>query len=179
VVRDGIRQGLNAVIVNPSVIFGPGDWSKGSSSFFSAIDSGMPFYTGGVTGYVDVRDVVKAMILLMNNPVSGERFIISSENLSYHDVFKMISQSIGAVKPFIPIPEMMLYPAFLLLRLISFVTGKKSAITPETLHNACSKVYFDNSKVIKSTGIQFIPIKVSVEDAGKIFTIEKAKKQSS
>jgi dihydroflavonol-4-reductase len=171
-VRSSMKQGLNAVIVNPSVIFGPGDWSKGSSSLFSKIDRGMPFYTSGVTGYVDVRDVVKSMIILMNGPVKGERFIISSENLSFHEVFNLISKTLGVYKPFIPIPKLMLYPAMALIHISGSVAGKKSAINPDILRAAHSKIYFDNNKIIKSTGMRFMPVKTSVEDVVKIYIKE-------
>ena len=71
-----ISDGLNAVIVNPTIILGPGGWNRGSSSFFPKIYSGLLFYTSGTNGYVDVNDVVKAMITLMRSNISGERFII-------------------------------------------------------------------------------------------------------
>ena len=51
------NEGLDVVIVNPSVILGPGDWTKGSSQIFQKIHKGLKFYTQGSTGYVDVNDV--------------------------------------------------------------------------------------------------------------------------
>jgi dihydroflavonol-4-reductase len=62
----GIEEGLNAVIVNPSIILGPANWETGSAKMFKTVWDGMKFFTRGVTGFVDVRDVVKAMILLMD-----------------------------------------------------------------------------------------------------------------
>ncbi len=58
----GIAEGLNAVIINPSVILGPGDWSKGSPSFFPLIAKGMKFYSQGINGYVGVKDVCRVMV---------------------------------------------------------------------------------------------------------------------
>jgi len=168
-VWNGIKQGLDAVIVNPAVIFGPGDWSKGSSSFFSNIAKGMPFYTGGITGYVDVRDVVQSMITLMDSTITGERFILCSENLSYHDVFMMIATCLGAKKPFLPVPKWISFPVLLFTRLLALFTGKKSAITSENMRAAYSKVYFDNSKIIKATGISFISVRQSIEDTVRHF----------
>ena len=63
----GIGEGLQAVIVNPSVILGVGDWDNGSSKIFKTVYNEFPWYTDGETGFVDVMDVVKAMILLMSN----------------------------------------------------------------------------------------------------------------
>ena len=83
----GMAEGLQAVIVNPSIIIGPGDWNRSSSYLFSAVWKGMKFYTEGVTGYVDIRDVVHTMINLMVGDFSSERYTVSAENLSYRQVF--------------------------------------------------------------------------------------------
>jgi len=79
----GIAEGLNAVIINPSIILGPGDWNSGSSKLFTTMYNGLKFYSIGSNGFVDVEDVVKAMILLMNSEISGNRFVINSENINY------------------------------------------------------------------------------------------------
>ena len=75
----GITEGLKAVIVNPSIIIAPGNWERSSSRLFSLVWKGLKYYSEGVTGYVDIRDVITAMIRLMETNVSGERFTVSSE----------------------------------------------------------------------------------------------------
>ncbi len=170
----GIGQGLNAVIVNPSVIFGPGDWKKGSSSFFSNIDSGMLFYTGGITGYVDVNDVVAVMVKLAALPVTGERFIVSSENLSFREIFSMIARSLGAREPFLNVPAPVSFPVFYLVKLFSLITGRKSPLTKETVRAGYSRVMFDNSKVAETTGIAFRPMEQSVADTARLYLMDKS-----
>jgi len=87
----GIEEGLDAVIVNPSVVLGPGKWSSGSAQFFKAVWDGLKFYTGGATGFVDVNDVVRAMITLMEDTnfkrCKNQRYILNSENVSYRELF--------------------------------------------------------------------------------------------
>src|SRR5204862_1154488 len=83
----GVQEGLNAVIVNPSIIIGPGNWTTGSSNIISSASKGMKYYTHGVTGFIDVRDVSRCMILLMENEIKNERFILCSENIAYKDFF--------------------------------------------------------------------------------------------
>ena len=174
-VWDGIRRGLCATIVNPSVIFGPGNWSNGSSLFFSRIARGMPFYTTGVTGYVDVRDVTKSIIILMDSSIVNERYIISAENLSFKEVFSMIAESMAVKRPFIPVPRVFSYPVSGVLSLFPFFMRKESSISPETLHAAYAKVFLDNSKIKEATGISFIPISQSVEDTSRIYKAENLK----
>ena len=171
-VWNGIKRGLNAVIVNPSVILGPGYWNSGSSLFFSKIAKGMLFYTNGVTGYVDVRDVVKTMITLMNGPVKGERFIVSSENLSYGEFFSMIAESMGVRKPFIFIPEIFSKPVTGILKVFSQITGKQGLITPDIIRASYSRVFYSNSKIKETTGINFIPIRRSTEEISRIYRTE-------
>jgi dihydroflavonol-4-reductase len=69
----GIKEGLNAVIVNPGVILGVSGTHTGSSEIFLHVQKGLMFYTKGGSGYVDVQDVVQAMILLTKSDISGER----------------------------------------------------------------------------------------------------------
>src|SRR4051794_33690802 len=95
----GIGEGLKAVIVNPTIILGAADWSKSSSAIFKNVYKEFPWYTEGVTGFVDVEDVVKVMISLMESDISGERFIISCANLSYGEVFTKIAQAFNKKIP--------------------------------------------------------------------------------
>ena len=95
----GHQEGLQVVIVNPGVIFGPGFWNQGSGEFFTSIKKGFPFYTNGSTGYVSVIDVVKIMNQLMKLDCSGERFILISENITYKNIILKIATKINAKPP--------------------------------------------------------------------------------
>ena len=150
----GIEEGLDAIIVNPSIIFGPGFWHKGSSSMFTNIQKGLKYYTEGVTGFVGVEDVVKSMIALMNSNVSGERFIISSENLSYKDVFTMIAEEMGKDPPHIKANPIL---AGLAWRLDAFRSwfGLPRVITRETVRAGANRNYFSNEKIKNEIGIEF------------------------
>jgi nucleoside-diphosphate-sugar epimerase len=172
-VLQGIRKGLNAVIVNPTIILGPGEWSRGSASFFSRIDKGMLFCTSGTTGYVDVNDVVNSMIALMMSGISGERFIINSDNPTYEEFFTMVASSVKARKPVIKVPRIFSYLVMPAVQLLEIVTRGKSALTKEMIKVAWSKITYDNSKVIKYTGISFKPIEKSVQEIGRIYLDER------
>ena len=95
----GVAEGLNAVIVNPTIILGTGDWNNGSSAIFKNIYKEFPYYSEGITGFVDVLDVANAMIALMNSDIMNERFIISNENISYKQLFYMIAAAFQKKPP--------------------------------------------------------------------------------
>ena len=164
----GIDEGLNAVIVNPSIIFGPGFWDKGSSSMFTNIFRGLKFYARGVTGYVSVEDVSTAMIALMQSNKSGERYILSSENLSYKDVFEAIALSLGVKAPIIEATPLLANIA-LHLEDLRCMFGAKRVLSKETLNASRNQTYFSNSKFSDEFKVSFQPMKLVISKMARCF----------
>lgn len=164
----GIEEGLNAVIVNPSIILGPGFWHKGSSSMFSNISKGLKYYMNGVTGYVGVEDVVNCMIALMDSDVQAERFILSSENLSYRQVFTMIAEELNVKPPMIEATPFLANMAWRLDALRSYF-GPKRVITRETVRAGNHHAEFSNEKVKETLGVQFEDIRSVIHRTAEIF----------
>jgi nucleoside-diphosphate-sugar epimerase len=164
----GIEEGLKTVIVNPSIILGPGFWDKGSSGMFSAVYRGFKFYTHGVTGYVSVEDVSMAMIALMKSHYSGERFILSSENLSYKQIFEMISDSLGKKPPFIEAKPFLGNIAWRLENL-KILFGGNRLITKETVLASQNKASFSNEKFSQAFNAEFQPVTETIRNMGKYF----------
>ncbi len=146
----GIGEGLNAVIVNPVIILGAGDWNKGSSEIFKSAYDEFPWFTEGTSGFVDVMDVVNAMILLMDSSVTAERFIISAENLSFRKVFEMIAQNFGKKPASKRVTPFIAGIVWRLEAIKSMFTGKDPMLTKETAKTAAAKVQFDNHKLINA-----------------------------
>jgi nucleoside-diphosphate-sugar epimerase len=93
------QEEVEVVIVNPGIILGSGFWNSGSGKLFSKVYNGFKYYTEGITGFVGVKDLVKAMILLTDSDVKNERFIVVSENKTYKDVFFLIADALGVKRP--------------------------------------------------------------------------------
>ncbi|HMM11039.1 MAG TPA: NAD-dependent epimerase/dehydratase family protein [Bacteroidales bacterium] len=165
----GIAEGLDAVIVNPSVILGPGSWHSGSSALFSVAHKGMPFFTKGTTGYVDVRDVAVAMIRLMESPISGERYIVSAGNLSYQEFFNIAALALGSRPPRIEVKPWMSELAWRYYAIKGYVEGKKPAITRETARNAQKMRSYTSDKLIAQTGMKFIPPEESIKHYAALY----------
>lgn len=160
----GIAEGLNAVMVNPTIILGGGDWDKGSSEIFKTVHKEFPYYSDGITGFVDVEDVVTAMMDLMHSDISSERFIISAENISYKDLFEMIAAEFHKKPPHKRVTPTMAAIIWRLEKLRSSFTGKAPFITKETAAAALAKVYFDNNKLLKALpSFKYTPLKTSIE----------------
>jgi nucleoside-diphosphate-sugar epimerase len=165
----GIAEGLNAVMVNPAVIIGPGDWNKGSARLIQTVWNGLKFYTRGTNGYVDVRDVSKAMIQLMNSDISGERFVLSAANLSYKQLFDSIAANLQVKPPPYFASPLISGIAWRLLKAGSLFSGKQALITKETAHNANSFYTYSSQKIIDRLGFEFIPPEQSIADTCALF----------
>jgi len=172
----GIEEGLNAIIINPSVVLGPGNWNSGSSKFFFTIRKGMKFYTKGITGFVDVRDVVRAMILLMDdnnfNRCKNKRFLLNSENLSYKTLFTMIADNLGKPRPKIYVSNFLLTIAWRAIAFYSRITEKSPAITRETAAASNTVKKFDGSKITRFVDFKYFPVNESVYHTASILKQE-------
>jgi dihydroflavonol-4-reductase len=106
-VLEAVKKGeIDAVIVNPSYVVGPGDVKPSSGAVLLAIASGLVFaYPDGGTGFVDARDVAKGAILALKKGRSGERYILSSENLTFRQFIEMAAVERGLQPPFLPLPR--------------------------------------------------------------------------
>lgn len=145
----GIAEGLNAVIVNPTIILGAANWNESSTEIFKSVYNGSPWYADGTTGFVDVKDVANAMIMLMRSEISSERFIISAENKSYQDVFDQIADAFNKKRPSKKVNPFIAAVVWRWEAVKSKFTGAIPLITKETAATALAKVQFDNSKLKK------------------------------
>ena len=157
----GMEEGLSAVIVNPSIILGPGNWNKGSAKLFQQIGKGMPFYMGGSNGFVDVRDVVKAMTQLMGTDIHSERFILNSENRSYKETFDFIADALQKKRPSRKISPLLSAFAWRFLKIISLFTGKTPVLTKETAAAGNRVSRYQSDKIKDAIGFSFVPVKDS------------------
>lgn len=159
-----IAEGLNGVVLNPSTILGVGDWNSSSSAIFKNVYNEFPYYTEGVNGFVDVEDVAKAVVQLMQSDISGQRFIISSENYSFKKLFDLIADGFNKKKPSRLASAFLGKIAWRVEAVRSLFTQKKPLLTKETAKIAQSKTYFDNSKILKALpGFQFATIEETVK----------------
>jgi len=167
-----VSEGLNAVIVNPSVIIGAWNWQTGSSSIFTRINKGLKFYTEGITGYVDVHDVVDIMIKLIESDIFNERFIVSAENYSFKEFLFMVADALNKPRPTIAANKWMLNAAVIIESIKSKITGKEPLITRNSAKTAQKISIYENKKVKEALNYEFRNIKSSVKEVAEIFKKE-------
>jgi nucleoside-diphosphate-sugar epimerase len=160
----GIGEGLNAVIVNPVIILGCADWKSGSAQIFKSVYDEFPWYTEGVSGFVDTGDVAKAMIALMQSDISNERFIISAENRTYRQVFNWIADSFGKKRPHKKVTPLIAKIVWRLEAIKSMLSGKNPLVTKETATTALAEVTYNNEKLLNFLpDFKYTPIESAID----------------
>jgi dihydroflavonol-4-reductase len=157
------QEGLNVIIVNPGVILGAGFWETGSGVIFSQIKKNSLFYTNGVTGFIDVEDLVKIMILLVKTTQKSENYVVISENLSYYQLIQLIAKSFHLKQPKYAIKPWITNVLYKIDWFFSLLFFKKRQF-PKSLHLSLhSKSFYSNKKILDTLPFQMKPIASSIE----------------
>jgi dihydroflavonol-4-reductase len=158
------EEGLNVIIVNPSLIIGGGNWQQSSSNMFSKAHKGIRFYTEGINGFIDVRDVCALMIRLTESDIINQRFILNAENATLRHYFDLIHMAFGKSKPNIKAGKFLSNFAWKAEKIRYYLTGATPLITKETARSAHRISCFSNSKILNVfPDYQFIPLDESVK----------------
>lgn len=165
----GSVEGLDAVIILPSIILGLADIRKGSVQLFKTILNGLPFYTPGINGFIDVRDVAKAQVFLMDSDIKNEKFVVSAENLSYKEMLDNIADGLGKRRPNIKVNTPMAVLAWNFFKLRGMITGKSPVITKETARTAMRKYKYSNKKFTDLSGMDFHKIGDTITELCEIY----------
>lgn len=163
-VKSYVKEGhVDAVILNPSTIYGAGDAKKGSRKVQLKVARGkFPFYTSGGVNVIAVEDVVKGLISAWERGQTGERYILAGENIRIKTLFEWIAAAAGVKPPHIYLPGP-------LVHLIGKVgdqlerAGKKGPLNSENAWTSLLYHWFDNSKARSELGLNPRPSRQAVE----------------
>ena len=154
-------EGMNTIIINPGVIIGSGNWGKSSGDLFPSFEKS-PFSFSGGTAYVDVRDVAKTAVILMEKEKFGERYIIISENKKYKEVADKIRQFLGKNESVI-LPKFWLNLGYGLNLALGWLFPYLRIISKENIKMLTEFTPISNKKIIKELNFQFISVKDSLD----------------
>jgi dihydroflavonol-4-reductase len=162
----GIGEGLPAVVVNPSTILGYGDWNHSSCTLFRSAWQEFPWYTEGVNGFVDVKDVARAIVSLLEGDIRGERYILNGDNWTFRRLFESIAAGFGKKPPSREATPFLAGIAWRGERIKSLFSGKPTMLTRESARVAQSLTYFDNRKILAQLpGFLFTPLEATIQEA--------------
>ncbi|NSW45195.1 MAG: NAD-dependent epimerase/dehydratase family protein [Bacteroidales bacterium] len=167
----GIQEGLPAVIVNPSVILGYSRQWKTFTSIVKRLQEGQYYYPCGSGSFVDISDVVKIMThLTFNTSITNERFILTSENISYKKLYTYICEELKINTPLKPIGKKKLLMLGYVGEAISLISKKNYVINLQTAKLLNKDLAYSNDKIKDVLQYSFIPVKESIK---KMLAIKK------
>ncbi|HNF46182.1 MAG TPA: SDR family NAD(P)-dependent oxidoreductase [Chitinophagaceae bacterium] len=162
----GISEGLNAVILNPSTILGFGDWTTGSCAIFKNIQKGISWFTPGINGFVDVEDVAKATMQILESEITEQRFIVNGHTWPFKKLQETIAENFGKKKPTRAANPFLLGIAWRIEKIKSLLTGHKPLLTKESAKVACSQTWFENEKLLNALpGFTYRPLEETIKKA--------------
>ena len=156
----GVEEGLEACMVQPTIIVGEGDFSKSSGKLFLQVDKGLPVYPVGSNGFVASKDVASACLAMAEAGLWGKAFVLNGANMKFKDAFEKIAASIGAKAPARPLKRWMSN----LVCALPFVQNKigLKAMQEDTV--------YDGSKVVEAIdGWSYSDIDEVIMEVGKVY----------
>ncbi len=163
-VRKGIQQGLDAVIVNPSIVIGPRDSHLTTGSLFKSMKRGLPAVPRGGSGVVDARDVALGHVRAAERGHQGERYILNAENLSHMELARIIAETLGTSPPFLELPPWAIGPVAFLIDILRAI-GVPLPARGDTIRLGVYWFYANNRKSISELGLSYRPVVGAVADA--------------
>lgn len=151
----GVEEGLSAVIINPSVVFGPGDWSKSSTQLIKQVWKHPLLAPKGSLSFVDLRDVGNIAEQLLFSDVKSKRFIVSAGQISYVDLFTRLSRLLGKPSPKIEIGRKRATVYWLFSNLFLRLVGKKPLLTRQTIRMFGRHFQYRNDAIGQLLGYKF------------------------
>ena len=158
------QEGLKVVIVNPGLIFGYGFWSQGSGEVFNSVNKGQPFYSKGNCGAVSAQDVARIMIQLTESGISGERYILVGQNITFQDMLNSIADGMGKKRPFIAATPLMTSFAWRADWFLSKLLRRKRRFTKSMAKSSHKTFTFSNDKVVKEIQYRFPEMTAYIKD---------------
>lgn len=163
-VARAVADGQDVVIVNPVVVFGPGDLNQISGSIVVETARGVvPVYPAGGISVIDVRDVAAGHIAAAERGRTGERYILGALDISYKALGKLIAEIVGVYTPFVPVPAFaapVLAAGAGVLRNV----GISLPIDADQVRLSARNIYFNCEKAWHELGEPKIDLRQSLED---------------
>jgi dihydroflavonol-4-reductase len=161
------NSGLDAVLLNPATIYGPGDAKKGSRGTQLKVAQGkFPMYPPGGVNIISVEDVVSATLRAWKDGRTGERYILSGDNLLIKEAFDLIAKIAGAKPSWLAMPRTLIFGLGLLGDSLELI-GKKGPINTENAWMSVLYHWFDSSKAQKELGLKPRPASYAIEQSVK------------
>ena len=170
----GQAEGLSVAAVYPTTMLGAGDWrGRNTPSLWRYVSEGGKFFPRGAAGFVDVRDVARAILTLLERDLNGDRFLLNSDNLPWEVLFRQIAASIDAPAPAIGLSRWQSAALWPLAGAWARLSGGEPSVTRGKHRTAQATYRYDGSDYVRATGNGYIPLDSTFTETGKAFRMSQ------
>ena len=173
----GFAEGLSGIIVNPSLIIGPGSWESGIGIIINKTKSGIPFYPPGSCGLIEVKDLAEIMIKLMDSSITNERFIINSDHMSYKELIGLVATCLGKRKPTIKLNRFLMKLFISIDIIINKLRGRRIELSTDAVKYTTSEILLNTTKINNTINFSYRKMKDSLKECIDIFIKESNNKK--
>lgn len=159
----GEQEGIDLIVVNPSVLLGKATYGKSSTAIYSYVLEGNKYFPKGDLNFIDVRDAAVITRTLVENQAWGERYILNSGSLSYREFFTEIASVFGKKPPKIPVKNWQIFLGSMIFSLLRTLGLSKSPLSKKTAMLSQQAIRFDNSKIQGLINYRYTSLKESLE----------------
>jgi nucleoside-diphosphate-sugar epimerase len=159
----GMEEGLDAFIVNPGLVLGPGFWNQSSGKMVSACYEGTSFYTNGSSAAISATDTAACMIELAEKKEFNKRFVLTAHNYTFKELLSLLHKAFGNKEPSMEAGKVTLRLGLWLDSLKSAMTGKEQVLTKATMHAGLTKNSFNNHRIKETLHYNFEPLQQTIK----------------
>jgi dihydroflavonol-4-reductase len=160
------RRGLDAVVVNPSVIVGPGDRYVHGGQYVRDASRGKLFaYPIGGVNMVAVSDVVAGHIAAAERGRAGQRYILGGVNLTHREAFALVASVVGGRGPKLPVPRAGVLAIAAAAELLAALTRTAPIITRDLVAGVGRYQWYSIARARAELGYNPVSLEKSLRDA--------------
>lgn len=157
-----ISEGLNAIIISPSVILIPNGEHTNTGVYIRQLKNGLRYYPSGSTGFVAMQDVVKAIELLIQSDIQEEKFILNASNKSWKDFFKQLVNDLSLSQTLSPVPTSYL-TINKFINHFRRLLGKMHPLPTAVAKQMMQDLKYDGFKMTTISGFTYTPIDETIK----------------
>jgi dihydroflavonol-4-reductase len=151
----GEQEGLQLIVVNPSILLGKISDERSSTAIYSFVLDENNYFPAGDVNYLDVRDAAKMIRLLVEKNAWGERFILNRESIPYEIFFKKMADVFEKKPPFKVANGFLLKLAVFFIGFLRVYNLTKNPLNRQTAKLSQQKILYQNTKVNSFLNFEF------------------------
>lgn len=156
------ERGLSVVGVHPTTVYGPGQTRHMTGALIRFLNGRLPAVVDSKLNFVYIDDVVRGHILAMERGAVGQRYILGGENASLVQFLTLAAETAGVRRQPRTVPFWLLRLTASFLGMVSRISGRRPAVSPDEAATALHSFIFDNGKARRELGVEFTPLREGV-----------------